>query len=125
MTYPYNPYFGQMMQPVQQVIQPIQKSAQFYSVENIQELDGIRPNLNVLYVGFNKNKKEIYVKQLTNDGLVSVETYDLADNKKEKSEFEAILEKINNLESKLVKGGTDVPNNATDGANGNANANVG
>ena len=130
MTYPYNPYFGgqmPMMQPtpIQQTIQPIQKSAQFYSVDNIQELDAIRPNLNVLYVGFNKNKKEIYVKQLTNDGLISVETYDLADNKKEKSEFEAILEKINNLETKLLKGVTDVPNNTTNVANGNANANVG
>ena len=128
MTYPYNPYFGgqmPMMQPVQQAIQPIQKSAQLYSVENVQELDGIRPDLNVLYVGFNKNKKEIYVKKLTNDGLVSVETYGLADNKKEKSEFEAILEKINNLENKLLKGVANVPNNTTDGSNGNANANGG
>lgn len=126
----YNPYFtGQQMggapiMPVQS-IQQVQKSAQFYTVENAQELDGIKPALNVLYVGFNKKKKEIYVKQLTNDGLISLETYGLADDKKEKSEFETILEKINNLESKLVKGGTDVPNNATDGANGNANANVG
>lgn len=128
MTYPYNPYFGgqmPMMQSVQQAIQPIQKSAQFYSVENAQELDGIRPNLNVLYVGFNKNKKEIYVKQLTNDGLVSVETYGLADNKKEKSEFEAILEKINSLETKLLKGEANVPNNTTNVTTGNADANVG
>lgn len=106
-----------------QSIQQVQKTAQFYNVENAQELDGIKPALNVLYVGFNKKKKEIYVKQLTNDGLISLETYGLADDKKEKSEFETILEKINNLEKKL--GGSDVPNNATNGTNGNANANVG
>ena len=124
----YNyPYYGQMpmAQPIQQAIQPVQKSAQFYSVESVQELDGVRPNLNVLYVGFNKRKKEIYVKQLTNDGLISLETYNLADDKKEKSEFETILEKINNLESKLTKGETNVPNNTTNGSNGNADANVG
>lgn len=104
MNYPYNPYYGQpmMQQPMPvQTIQPVQKSAQFYTVENAQELDGIKPTLNVLYVGFNKNKKEIYVKQLTNDGLISVETYGLADNKKEKSEFETILEKINIIERRL------------------------
>lgn len=130
----YNPYYNgqqmnmmpQMAQPVPvQTIQRIQKSAEFYTVENAQELDGIKPTLNVLYVGFNKNKKEIYVKQLTNDGLISVETYNLADDKKQKSEFETILEKINSLENKLLKGVADVPNNATNGATGNANTNVG
>ncbi|MBO7713345.1 MAG: hypothetical protein J6S85_07215 [Methanobrevibacter sp.] len=130
----YNPYYNgqpmnmmpQMAQPVPvQAIQRIQKSAEFYTVENAQELDGIKPTLNVLYVGFNKNKKEIYVKQLTNDGLISVETYNLADDKKQKSEFETILEKINSLENKLLKGVADVPNNATNGATGNADTNVG
>ena len=126
----YNPYFtGQPMgmpptMPVQS-IQQVQKSAQFYTVENAQELDGIKPALNVLYVGFNKKNKEIYVKQLTNDGLISLETYGLATDKKEKSEFETILEKINNLESKLVKGGTDVPNNTANVTTGNANVNAG
>lgn len=102
----YNPYFGQQIMPQMtstpvQSIQQVQKSAQFYNVENAQELDGIRPILNVLYVGFNKKKKEIYIKQLTNDGLISLETYNLADDKKEKSELETILEKINNIERRL------------------------
>lgn len=130
MNYPYNPYFGQQMMPQMpsqpmpvQSIQQVQKTAQFYNVESAQELDGIKPALNVLYVGFNKKKKEIYVKQLTNDGLISLETYGLADDKKEKSEFETILEKINNLEKKL--GGSDVPNNAANGTNGATNVNAG
>ena len=116
MNYPYN-YYGQPMMPQIpqgvpiQSIQQVQKSAQFYAVEDAQELDGIKPALNVLYVGFNKKKKEIYVKQLTNDGLVSVETYNLADDKKEKSELETILEKINNLERRLSN---DVTNASTE-----------
>lgn len=130
----YNPYYngqqmGMLPQMAQQVpvqtIQRIQKSAEFYTVENAQELDGIKPTLNVLYVGFNKNKKEIYVKQLTNDGLISVETYNLADDKKQKSEYETILEKINNIESKLMKGVSDVSDNTANGSAGNANTNVG
>lgn len=128
MNYPYN-YFGQPMMPQMaqpmpvQTIQQVQKTAQFYNVESVGELDGVKPTLNVLYVGFNKKKKEIYVKQLTNDGLISLETYELAGDKKEKSEFETILEKINIIEKKL--GGSNVPNNTTNDANGNANANVG
>ena len=121
MNYPYNPYMPMMQQqsmPIQS-IQQIQKTAQFYTVDNIQELDSIRPNLNVMYIGMNKKKKEIYVKQLTNDGLVSIETYGLATDKKEKSEFETILEKIKNIETKL--GGTNVANNTADGTTGNAN----
>ena len=130
MNYPYN-YYGQPMMPQMpqgvpiQSIQQVQKSAQFYTVEDAQELDGIKPTLNVLYVGFNKKGKKIYVKQLNNDGLISLETYELANDKKEKSELEAILEKINSLESKLMKGVADVPNNTTNGTNGDANANVG
>ena len=127
MNYPYN-YYGQPMMPQGmpvQTIQQVQKTAQFYNVENPAELDGIKPTLNVIYVGFNKKGKKIYVKQLTNDGLISLETYELANDKKEKSELEAILEKINSLESKLTKGVADVPNNTTNGTNGNANANVG
>jgi len=128
MNYQY-PYFGgqmPMMQPMPiQSIQQVQKSAQFYTVDNAQELDGIKPTLNVLYVGFNKKAKEIYVKQLTNDGLISVETYGLATDKKQKSEYETILERINSLETKLTKGIADVPNNTTNGTNGVADANVG
>jgi hypothetical protein len=128
--YNYNPYFnGPMMQPQAsmpiQSIQQVQKSAQFYTVENAQELDGIKPTLNVLYVGFNKKAKEIYVKQLTNDGLISVETYGLATDKKQKSEYETILERINDLENKLTKGATNVSDNATNGTIGPANVNVG
>lgn len=102
--YNYNPYYGQPMMPQPtpvQTIQQVQKTAQFYSVENAGELDGIKPALNVLYVGFNKKAKEIYVKQLTNDGLISMETYGLATDKKQKSEYETILEKINIIERRL------------------------
>jgi len=115
-----------MQQPTPiQSIQQVQKSVQFYNVENAQELDGIKPTLNVLYVGFNKKAKEIYVKQLTNDGLISMETYGLSTDKKQKSEYETILEKINSLESKLTKGVANVSDNTTNGTVGTTNATIG
>lgn len=119
-------YPQQVAQPQSIPVQQLQKSAQFYSVESPQDLDGIRPNLNVLYFGFNAKKKEIYLKQIMNDGLVSVETYSLAGNKKEKSELETVLEKISELENKLTnKGVANVPNNTANVTTGNATVAVG
>lgn len=106
-------------------VQQLQKSAQFYSVECPQDLDGIRPSLNVMYFGFNPKKKEIYLKQLTNDGLVSVDTYSLAQNKKEKSELETVLDKISELENKLInKGAQNVSNNTANVTAGDPNVSV-
>ena len=109
-----------------------------YCLEDLLLQDGTSKKYNAIFLNFildnfedlmndiNKKKKEIYVKQLTNDGLVSIETYSLADDKKEKSELETILEKINNIESKLLnKGDANVPNNTTNVTAGNANASVG
>ena len=96
------------------------------SVENAGELDGIKPALNVLYVGFNKKKKEIYLKQLTNDGLISVETYGLAEDKKEKTALDTVLDRITELERKLTNerntanAGTEVPQRATSEPSTNA-----
>lgn len=127
--YNFNPYYGQPMMPQPtpvQSIQQVQKTAQFYSVESAQELDGIKPTLNVLYVGFNKKKKEIYLKQLTNDGLISVETYGLAEDKKEKTALDTVLDRITELERKLTNernttnAGTEVPQRATSEPSTNA-----
>lgn len=117
----YPGFYPQQAQPQSVPVQPLQKSAQFYSVESPQDLDNIRPSLNVLYFGVNSKSKEIYLKQINNDGRVSLETYSLANDKKEKSELETVLEKLSELESKLInKGVTNVPNIAANGANGPA-----
>ena len=84
-SYPAGYYPQQAQQPMPvQPIQTIQQSAQVYFVEDPRSLDSIRPSLNVLYVGVNTKGKEIYVKQLTNDGTVATDKYVLAENKKEK-----------------------------------------
>ena len=106
-------------------VQQLQKSAQFYSVESPQDLDGIRPSLNVMYFGVNSKGKAIYLKQINNDGRVSVDTYSLVENKKEKSELETVLDKISELENKLMnKGAQNVSNNTANVTTGNPNVPV-
>ena len=99
-----------MGSPVQQ-IQDVQKTAQFFSVNGQEEMETIKPDLNVFYVGMNKTKKEIYVKQLNLDGTVSLEVYSLASNEQKKNEMNAVLEKLATIERKL----TDARNNANPG----------
>ena len=112
----YNPFYPntnripQMGSPVQQ-IQDVQKTAQFYSVNCHEEMETIKPDLNVYYVGLNKTKKEIYVKQLNLDGTVSLEVYSLASNEQKKNEMNAVLEKLTTIERKL----TDAKPNANSG----------
>lgn len=57
--------------------------------------------------------------------LAETEIYNLVTNKKEKSELETILERLNNLESKITKGDTNVSNNTSNVTTGDANVNVG
>ena len=105
----YGPFYQagsrmpQMGSPVQQ-IQDVQKTAQFYSVNSQSEMESIRPDLNVFYVGMNKTKKEIYVKQLNLDGTVSLEVYNLASNEQKKNEMDAVLEKLTTIERKITDG---------------------
>ena len=84
----YNPYYPAynpqmpIQQPtngqiVQNLSQTVEKTAQCYFVSDIKDMEKIKPNLNVLYVGLNTKTKEIYIKQLNNDGTVSNSTYSL------------------------------------------------
>ena len=86
--------------PIQQ-IQDVQKTAQFYSVNNPQEMDAIRPDLNVIYIGLNKTKKEIYVKQMALDGTILSEVYNLASNEQKRDDLNVVLEKLANIEKRL------------------------
>ena len=133
----YNPFYpnvnrmSQMGSPVQQ-IQDVQKTAQFYSVNNQSEMETIKPDLNVFYVGMNKTKKEISVKQLNLDGTVSLEVYNLASNEQKKNEMDAVMEKLTTIERKLTDAKPNanasqpvsVGSNVTNATNATSYANV-
>ena len=113
-------YYPQQAQPTMPVqpIQTIQQSAQVYFVEDPKSLDNIRPSLNVMYVGINTKNKELYIKQLTNDGTVATDKYALAENKKEKGDLDIVLDRITELERKL----TNERNSSNDNVKTNAGA---
>jgi hypothetical protein len=87
-------------------------------------MEKVQPTLNVMYVGINKEKNEIYLRQINNAGLIDFNTYSLSTGGQEKNEFTKIMERIDNLENKLSKGVTDA-NNTTNDASRSTNANAG
>lgn len=97
----FNNYNPMMMPgaPIRQ-IQEAQKTAQFFAVNGPLEMEAIRPDLNVIYIGMNKTKKEIYVKQLMLDGTTTSEVYNLASERKQ-DDLNMVLEKLANIEKRL------------------------
>lgn len=125
----YNPYTylqqNQQLQTIQPVHQRIQPQVMCYFAQNVAEMDNIKLLPDTYYIGINQNTKEIYIRKMNNMCLAETEIYNLVTNKKEKSELETILERLNNLESKITKGDTNVPNNTTNVTTRDANVNVG
>lgn len=95
----YNPYA--YPQNIQNVTQQVQKQASCYFVKAPEELAGVNIMPNIFYIGINREGKEIYVRRMNNDGNIEVETYTLSSGKKEKTDIQAILERLDTIESKL------------------------
>lgn len=103
---------GGIPQPVQTIQQSMpQMQSLAYFVGSEAEMKNISPELNTMYIGINAKDKEIYVKRLTNDGLVDMEKYTLAstENKpkdKDAETIQTILAKVEAIENKI--GAVDV-----------------
>lgn len=104
--YPQNNYNGlpaQQPQTIQNVSQTI--SPQLYSYFVKQAGDLITPNItpNTFYLGINRDSKEIYIRRMNNDGNIELETYVLSSGKKEKSELQVIVERLDSIEQKIAE----------------------
>lgn len=103
--YPQNNFNMPMQQPqtIQNVAQPVQPQLYSYFVK--QAADLATPNImpNTLYLGINSGQKEIYIRKMNNDGNIELETYTLSSGKKEKSELQAIADRLDSIERKLAE----------------------
>ena len=105
--YPQNNYMQQMPMQQPQTIQNVAQSIQpqLYSYFVKQATDLVTPNImpNTLYLGINSGNKEIYIRKMNNDGNIELETYVLSSGKKEKSELQAIVERLDSIEQKIAE----------------------
>ena len=96
-----NGYNNGYQQPIQNVAQQVQSQASCYFVKSPEELAGINIMPNVFYLGINRDKKEVYIRRMNNDGNIEVENYSLAVGKEEKTDLNKIMEEISEIKKKL------------------------
>lgn len=109
-----NPYMNMQnfrqpqQQPQGQTIQPLtqQVSQQIftYFVKSAEQLNTIQPAPNTIYLGFNEDKDQIYIRRMNNDGITEVKTYTLAGEQKKKNDLQIILEEIHGIKKHLKIG---------------------
>lgn len=101
----YNPYNWQQTQPNFQRIQNLSSynttEVQCFYVNNPTDMEKIQPVLNVLYIGLNLDKKEIYLRQMNNNGLIDFTTFTQLSGEQQKSDITKILDRLDVLESNL------------------------
>ena len=125
---------GQMQNPIQPQEQPSTIGSPIQTIQNSQmmnpqavcyfvmakdEMQGLKVEPNTLYIGINKQSKEMYIRSWNNDGNIDFNTYTLAENKQEESELKMIVNKLNAIEEKLNERNDT---NANAKYNGRANA---
>ena len=107
--YGYNNYgYGNFQQPIQNVTQQTQSQASCYFVKSPEELASINVMPNVFYLGINRDKKEVYIRRMNNDGNIEVEKYSLAVGKEEKTDLKKILEELDEIKKKLPETGVSL-----------------
>lgn len=98
---PNAPIYGGMntVQRIQQQ-EPIVRC---YFVNSKEELDMVRPEYNTIYIGINPTTKEIYTKQLNNNGMVDVFRYAQKSSEvvSENKDIKSIIEKLENIEKRM------------------------
>lgn len=96
-----NPADALRPQTIQNVSQQVQSTASCYFVKSPEELAGLNIMPNVFYLGINRDKKEVYIRRMNNDGNIEVENYALTTGKEEKTDLKKILEEINLIKQKI------------------------
>ena len=92
-------------QPIQSISQPAQRQVITYGVKSASELANIPVMPNTIYLGINSDGKELYVRQMNLDGNVELNTYALINGTKEKTELQAIADKIDEMKGLIANMG--------------------
>ena len=114
---PYNnfqqyvpPYMQQQAQQIQHLPQSAEPKVVTYSVESAEQLSGITPMPNTLYMGINKKDGKIYLRSMNNDGLMEIKTYSLVVEQTKRTDMQEILDRLAKIEKKLNIGVIDESN---------------
>ena len=98
-----NQSYQQLQPQVQpQMIQTINQykpQAICYFVSNKEEMQQLQLDPSTMYIGINKQSKEIYVRCFNSNGLIDFETYSLSDGEQQPTDMKTILSKLQDIEN--------------------------
>lgn len=130
MTYPYYNQWQQLPQVypasgnhIQNLTSTFPTEVQCFYVAGPRDMEKIQPALNVVYIGINSDKKEVYIRQMNNNGLIDFDTYTLQSGEQQKNDYTKIIERIDQLEN-TMKGKENVIQSAN-GSISNENVSAG
>lgn len=93
-------YQQQQPQPIQNMV-PTQPQATCYFVTAPEDMNKINVMPDTVYLGINQKDKELYIRQLNNNGIVEFETYTKSAAVEEKNDYKLILEQLTEINEKL------------------------
>lgn len=94
------PQTGAIIQNIQSM-QTAMPQAQCFFVNAKDDIQNIQINPNTVYIGINRQAKEVYLRSWNNDGMIDFDVYALSEGKKEKDDMKTIMDKLENIEKKL------------------------
>lgn len=104
----YNQYVAP--QPVQQLPQLLEPRIMAYPVDSAEQLSGITPMPNTIYIGVSRDGSKIYQRRMNNDGLMEIKTFARVDEQTKKTDAQEIIARLESIEKKL--GASDESTNA-------------
>lgn len=115
----YSPYYtdptqrlAQFYPQTIQTLQGAQPQVQCYFVSSPNDLSSIQVQLNTVYIGLNDSAKEIYIRQLNNDGNIDFKTYKLLSGTQEQTDMKSIVVALEEIKN-YIKGATNESNATT------------
>lgn len=109
---PYNQYVPPYMQPQAQPIQTFPQRSEpkvvTYFVNSAEQMSGITPMPNTIYLGITHDGDKIFTRVMNNDGLMETKAFSLIGEQKKKTDTQEILSRLEIIERKL--GVTNEPN---------------
>lgn len=72
-----------------------------YPVDSAEQLSGITPMPNTIYIGVSRDGSKIYQRRMNNDGLMEIKTFARIDEQTKKTDAQEIIARLESIEKKL------------------------
>lgn len=105
--YTYNQYNPQYMQQVPQHLEP---RVMTYTVDSAEQMNGITPLPNTIYLGVNIRDSKIFMRRINNDGQIETKTFSVVGEQTKKPDLQEIISRLDDIEKKL----SEAPNESND-----------